>query len=145
VKTVRLALFVAMVTILSGCSGSAVMRPRPEQLVEVPIGAFRIPLAPRSHWQTEDERANRNGLLLRFELCALVSPDREGFVLKRIESHEVRVRDEVIHACRSASLIELSDPNLGALKSRLAKAVGKHVGPSHVRRVVISNVLLEPI
>jgi hypothetical protein len=142
--TAPVLLLMTMMTLAAGCSGAAVMRPRPERLVEVPLGAFRIPLAPQSHRQSDSELAERNRLVLRFKLCALVPPEREENVLRRIESHEVRLRDEVIHACRAASVVELSDPALGALTARLTKAVAKHVGPGHVRRVVISKVLLEP-
>lgn len=131
--------------VTAGCGGAATLRPRSENLIEVPLGAFRVPLAPRSPWQSQAEHAERNGLLLRFELHALVPSGRKSAVLRRAETHEVRVRNEVINACRSASLDELSDPSLGALKARLTQAVAKHFGPKHVRRVVISHILLEPI
>jgi flagellar basal body-associated protein FliL len=142
---VPLLIILTILTLTAGCGGAAVLRPRPEQLVEVPLGAFRVPLVPKSHRQSAEGLTDRNGLLLRFHLCAVVSPEREGAVLQRIQSHEVRMRDDIITACRSASLDELSEPSLGALKSRLTKAVARHFDHNYVRRVVVSNILFEPI
>ena len=140
----RTLLVATMLTLATGCSGGAGSRSGAEQLVEVSLGAFRVPLAPNDAALRDVELPPRNGLLLRFELHALVPPKLEAAVLKRMDSHEVRVRNDVMNTCRSASLDELGEPSLTSLKLRLTKVVANHLGPSHVRRVVLSHVLLEP-
>ncbi len=120
------------------------LQPR-EELAEVDVGTFRIPLAAVDQRQREGEGlAERNALLLRFHLFALVPQHQEDHVTTRIQSHGARLREDVIRTCRKATLDELEEPALITLKMELHKVLGRYFGPKHLRQIVITNVLLEP-
>lgn len=116
-----------------------------EELAEVDVGEFRIPLAAVDQRSApESSLPGRNALLLRFRLFAVVPPHREDDVASRIQTHRARLREEVIRTCREATLDELDEPALITLKGELHQVLGRYFGPQHLRQIIMTNVLLEP-
>ena len=83
-----------------------------EEMVEVSLGNFRVPLTGG----TPGMQPGSDWMELKFQLFVVVPPSDKQEVLQTMEDHRGAVRDSVFRVCRSISLDELSDP--GSPRSR---------------------------
>jgi hypothetical protein len=117
---------------------------RARLLNEVSLGKFQIPL-PINRDRADEQSPRRNSVRLDFELHAVVAPEHLSRVTHNWERHEGMVRDRVIRVCRSASLTELQEPELSTLKARLMDAVQAHLGEHDVRRLVMTDPVVQEL
>ena len=109
---------------------------------EVPLGKYEVPI-PLRRDRAEEHLPQRNRLRFDFELYAVVPPEHVSRVTHNWEGHEGAVRDRVIRVCRNASLAELQEPELSTLKSRLMDALQTHLGNQELRRLLMTDVLVQ--
>ncbi len=99
--------------------------------VEVEIGRF----------DTTNSRADSSAVIhISFKLVAIVASDqKDKFNLAAKSKHKARVRQAVITVCRSSSLNDLSDPELGVIKRKIRETVNKILRKSYIIEVVIDG------
>ena len=145
----------AMLAIVSvcagGCGGGGSGRfeelgsaPEQEEFVEVLLGSFMVPVP--AVVESPDERPRKLNLVqFQFDLYALVQPDQQD-ELERLKSrHDGRIRDEVIRICRHTRVDDLSEPDLTTLKLHLLEATRPLLGGAMLRRLLVTNVLSNPL
>jgi hypothetical protein len=148
-RALRIGTVLTIALGLSGCADKPRM-PSPtagtpqEDLVDVDLGAFRVPVPGNADDPKDENLADRHGLTLRFQLWASVPAGRENDVAQRLALHDARLREEIIFACRLATVDELAEPALASFKGQVATVLGKYLGPRLVRRVILTSVRLEP-
>lgn len=118
--------------------------PAKEELSEFSLGNYSVPI-PVVVDRTSDVAQRENRLELDFELYALVTPQHAAELEENWKRHEGKVRDQVISACRDASLEELAEPELATLKARLTDAVQAQLGDHEVRRLLITDVVSQEL
>ncbi|MCI0492767.1 MAG: flagellar basal body-associated FliL family protein [Planctomycetes bacterium] len=141
----------AVLLAVGGCSGPApfdfdalgLVTSR-EDLTEFSLGRYAIPI-PIVVDSNSEQPKRSNRFQFDFELHALVEPGRESQIAEVWERHEGELRDQVIRVCRKASVAELQDPELGALKSHLADLVQAQLGEVEVKQVLITEVMSQEL
>jgi hypothetical protein len=118
--------------------------PVEEELAEVPMGEYHIPV-PVSQTRGRKQPVDRNRLQLDFRLVALVPPADEPLFSDAWQRHEGQIRDRVISICRNASAEELLEPELATLKARLTDALASQVGEKGMRRLLITDLVSQPL
>jgi hypothetical protein len=118
--------------------------PVQEQLAEFSLGQYAIPVPVRAKEDGDiSQRSNR--VELEFALYALVSPSQVKHLADHWQRHQGKIRDRVIFVCRSASLAELSEPDMVTLKTRLTDAVRAQIGDREIRRLLVSEMRSQEI
>jgi hypothetical protein len=111
-----------------------------EELSEFSLGEYSIPIPV-----VEEGRAGKlrhsNRFQLDFELYALVTPGKKSDIANSWSRHEGAIRDHVIRVCRNATVDELLEPELSALKAHLMDALVAQVGESGLRQLLITDVV----
>ena len=99
--------------------------------VEVEVGRF----------DTTNSRADSSAVIhISFKLYAIVARDQKvSFDQAAKSKHKARVRQAVITVCRSSSLNDLSDPELGVIKRKIRETVNKILRKSYIIEVVIDG------
>lgn len=115
-----------------------------EQLVEVSLGEFSVPI-PVGEPVSQGVVRQKNLLLLRFSLWALVAPDDTARVERLMKRNAGAIRDRVIVTCRSAPLDDVQDPNMAALRSRLLDQLLPLFEGNLLRRVFVTDTLTDPL
>jgi len=115
-----------------------------ESLVEFSLGHYAIPIPIVNDRASGRTLANRR-LRFDFDLYALVSPNQRSHLTDNWERHEGKIRDCVIGICRNASLDELQEPELATLKARLMDAVQDQLGEQQVRRLLMTEVVIQEL
>lgn len=114
------------------------LAPTQESLVELSLGKFSVPIPVMIDASAPTARRS-NRIQLDFELHVLVPPHQESRVSDTWEGHQGAIRDEVMLTCRSASIDDLQEPELGTLKSHLVDVLQDHLGKKEIRQVVITD------
>jgi hypothetical protein len=117
---------------------------RAQLLNELSLGKYEIPI-PLNRERTENKGPRRNRLRFDFELHAVVAPEHVSRVTHNWERHEGMIRDRVLRVCRNASLAELQEPELSTLKSRLMDALVTHLGEQQVRRLAVTDPVVQEL
>lgn len=100
--------------------------------VEVKIGDFRI---TNSLAATQGSEIN-----LTFTLAAVVSADAKSDFEEAVKTNfNHRVRQAVEGVCRSATLQELTDPELGTIKRLIKAEINKVLKKSYIIVIIISD------
>ena len=120
------------------------LAPPQEQLSEIELGKYSIPISVAEP-AGSDRFAHRTRYQLEFELYALVRPEHKPHVVDGWSRHEGKIRDHVIRVCRNASVAELLEPELSTLKARLMDALAAQVGKNHMRQLLITEVVSQPL
>lgn len=118
--------------------------PAREELVEVPLGAFMIPVPVVLDEATPRLEAD-NLIQLDFDLVAVVEPDHKKRIERYLERHEGRVRDEVIRVCRNTARDDLMESEWSTLKAHLLDAVQPLLGGLGIRRLATPRIVKEPL
>jgi len=119
--------------------------PAGEEMVEVSVGQFRIPVVGRQEYlAAPQDEPTRNRYVVAFELILALHPSQENYVKHRLSQHEGAFRDEIYGVFRNASLDELGEPTLSTLKGRVVEIVNTYVGANRVKSVVLSEARWEP-
>ena len=136
---------------LLGCGGSVEyfdemeMMPVKERLLEFPLGHHVVPI-PVELPAEGIEWTHGNAICLTFDLFAVVQPSHEKYLIKEWERQEGNFRNDVIEVCRQSTLDELaSEPDLTTLRSRLTELTTRRLGKDRVRRLVLSEISLQPL
>lgn len=147
-------LFLAIcVCALVGCSGGSsssifdeiAQMPSREELVEVSMGAFIIPIPVVLESAIERFEAD-NLMQIELELFAVVDPDEASQVELLLEQHKGRIRDSVIQVCRSTTRDDLLETQKATLKAHLLDAVQPMIGgTAAVRRIGIKRVIIDEL
>ena len=139
------------VAVVAGCGVEEELRfehlellPAQEELVEFPLGRYVIPVPLQGENRPENQPA-RNQLQIEFLLHALVPPGEQEAATTAWERHEGMFRDRVIRVCRSASLEDLQEPDLVALKSRLLDSTQPLFGRARVRGLLITEMYTQEL
>lgn len=114
-----------------------------EQQVEVDLGDYAVPI-PVLVTESEGKSHYENILLLRFRLWALVNPSEESVTKRLIRRNRGKVRDRVMTECRNAPLVDVQDPNLTALRSRVRDRLQPLFDGDLLQRVFVTDVLIDP-
>ena len=102
------------------------------ETVEVLIDEFR----------TTNSRAAVQGseINLTFTLAAVVSRDAEFDFKEAVQkNHQYRVHQAVEKVCRSATLQELTDPEISTIKRKIKEEINKVLGTSYIIVIIISD------
>ena len=126
----RVACAVAVCAAFVGCGGETeqiafdeISRlPTREELAEVEIGHFEIPI-PAGSSSSNVNTSPHPPLLLRFQLIAIVPPDKVSRVQYYMDRHRGKIRDEVIQLCRSTARENLYESEWATLKAHLLDAI----------------------
>ncbi len=108
------------------------------ELVEVPIGKYRVTLS--MPYQDREIPVFEAGMCLEFTLDALVLPDDQPLFEKLLEERHDEFNDELIRVCRNASWEDLSDPNVSLIKGSLRAVSDEIFKPNLVKKFVISDL-----
>jgi flagellar basal body-associated protein FliL len=91
-------------------------------------------------FNTTNSRAVPNTILhVSFTLVAVVAHENQKAFEEEHGAHTHRIRQAIEEICRSATIEDLSDPNLNALKRLIRSEVNKVLHASYVIEVVISE------
>lgn len=141
----------ALVLALPGCGGSdpevaleeLEVVPLAEQLSELDLGSFVIPVPLTEHDSLEPVRENH--LEMKFGLHALVTPKQlqDSEDLRELRAGELR--DRVIRVCRNTALHELQDPDFSTFKLRLLDAIQPLFEGSMLDGLLLTNVQIESL
>lgn len=115
-----------------------------EELVEVTIGSFLIPV-PVVLDDSEEGLQAENLIQLDFDLVAVVEPEHEGRVERFLKRHEGRVRNEVIKVCRNTARDDVLESEWSTLKAHLLDATQPLLGGLGVRRLATPRIIKEPL
>lgn len=119
--------------------------PAEEKLLEFPLGHHRMPL-PIAISKDDMPWSHGNAFYLSFDLYAIIHPSHEKDVLLEWKRQEGNFHYDVIELCRHATLDELTEEtDLTTLKERLTELAARRLGESRIRRVVFSNINLQPL
>jgi len=112
-----------------------------DEYAEAQLGEFgvSIPVPERHSLATPGQT-----LRLHFELHALCRADDKEDIEALVERRAGQFRDEVIRSCRRASLEQLNDPNLSALRFNLVNVARAYLGGDMVKDIVVTNFQFEP-
>ncbi|MCA9257931.1 MAG: hypothetical protein KDA61_01970 [Planctomycetales bacterium] len=145
-------LCLAAVAILGGCSEEKVITLADyldelefdaplEEVANVELGTYRIPLAAQTQSQASNEAGDGTvWMVLEFMLLAETAPEHQKSVEKALERHSGALHDAVLSICRTASVDEVLDPRLAALKSRLSDVTRMLLGDSRIRALVLNDI-----
>lgn len=115
-----------------------------EELVEIEIGDFEVPV-PVAYVDEHSKTRYKNAVLFRFHLDALVEPSAAGSAKRLVDRNRSAIRDRVMTTCREASVTELLDPYLNALRSRALDAIQPIFEGHLLRRLVVTDVITDPL
>ncbi|WP_146583680.1 hypothetical protein [Posidoniimonas polymericola] len=115
-----------------------------EELVEVAIGDFEVPV-PVAYVDDESNTRYKNAVLFRFHLDALVDPHEASSARRLVERNSSTLNDRVMTTCRNSTIGELLDPQLNAFRSRALDAVQPIFEGHLLRRLVITDVITDPL
>lgn len=144
---------VAPLAVLAGCGGDAPvqftineqeMGRIAEELVEIPLGQYEVPV-PAPYADDSAQTRYKTALLFRFRLDALVEPHESGSTARLIGRNKNSLRDRVMTTCRNSSVNELLDPQLTAFRARVLDEIQPLFEGHLVRRLVITEVLTDPM
>ena len=136
----------------TGCSSSKSkfqfdqmdMLPAEEELAEFSLGEYKIPI-PVADDRGQNKITRCNRFQFEFGLYALVSPKEQSQIQHAWERHEGTIRDQVINICRSASIEELTEPELATLKARLTDVLAAQLGEKRLRQLLITDVISQQL
>jgi hypothetical protein len=111
-----------------------------EELSEFSLGEYSIPIPVVEEGHAGKLR-HTNRFQLDFELFALVTPGKKSDIADNWSRHEGEIRDHVIRVCRNATVDELLEPELSALKAHLMDALVAQVGENGLRQLLITDVV----
>jgi hypothetical protein len=117
--------------------------PNVEELSEISLGEYRIPIPVVEH--RADIQPFRNRFQLDFELFALASPQEDAQIRAAWHRHRGKIRDRVIRVCRCATIDELRETELGTLKARLMDALCQQLGNKDLRQLLIAEIVSQDI
>ena len=142
---------VLAVSVLSGCGAKSTfefdsldMVPAQEDLSEFSLGEYKIPI-PVATDSAQERPERRHRFQLDFQLHALVLPASVARVTAAWERHEGEIRDHVICVCRNATVDELQEPDLATLKTRLMGELAPQMGDKEVRKLLITEIVSQPL
>jgi len=102
-----------------------------KNIVEVDVGKFDC---------TNSKADAGTAVHVTFNLVAIVAKGQdEDFREAVTQEHKNRVRQAVVAVCRSSSLDDLYDPEIGVIKRRIRETVNKVLGQSYIKEVVLSD------
>ena len=101
------------------------------ETVEVKIDEFRITnsLAP----------SQGSEINLTFTLAAVVSRNAQSDFSDAVKQNQFRVAQAVGRVCRSATLQDLTDPELGTIKRLIKEEINKVLATSYIIVIIISD------
>ena len=150
-NTVTCVLVTLFLTAIIGCGKSVQyfdemeMLPVKEELVEFPLGHHAVPV-PSQVPHEGTEWTHGNAIYISFDLHAVIRPDHEKILTVEWERQEGNFRNDVIEACRRTTLGELTEePDLTTLKERLTEVATRRLGSNRIRRLVLSQISLQPL
>ena len=112
--------------------------------VEVPLGKYSIPIAARSH-DTANNETEITWIRMKFHLYAVVANENESKVDMAWQNNRGLYHDGVLKICRSATLDEVTDRRLTAIKLRLTDLSRSLLGGKRIRQLLCTNILTEAI
>jgi flagellar basal body-associated protein FliL len=112
--------------------------------MELSLGKYTVPI-PMLVNPAGKRPAQYNRFQFDFQLFALVSEQEKSQVEEAWKRHEGKIRDRVIQICRNASIEELQEPELAMLKAKLMDALSPQLGNDDVQRLLITEVVSQPI
>lgn len=121
------------------------LTPAQDELAEVSLGHYVIPIPYRPSLPAEGSGLPRNRIELSFDLHVLVTRGYESQVADMWQRHEGKIRDAVIRVCRNASPDDLHEPELATLKSHLTDVVQAQLGAKSIRRLVVTEIKTQQI
>jgi hypothetical protein len=112
--------------------------------VEVPLGKYSIPIAARSNNDGSHE-TRIIWIRMKFHLYAVVENENE-FKVEGVWQHSRGLyHDGVLKICRSATLDEVTDRRLTAIKLRLTDLSRSLLGGKRIRQLLCTNIITEAI
>lgn len=114
-----------------------------EQLAEIPLGAYSVPVPIA--FEAEGGLGRDNRLQFRFELFALVSPRDRAKAIACLARQKGQLRDTVISVCRNSTVDDLLDPQLSNLRSRLLDAIQPLLENVTPKRILVTRRMTEPL
>ncbi len=112
--------------------------------VEVPLGRYSIPIAARSNVATNHE-TRITWIRMKFYLYAVVANENESRVDMAWRNNQGLYHDGVLKICRGATLDEVTDRRLTAIKLRLTDLSRSLLGGKRIRQLLCTNILTEAI
>jgi len=110
--------------------------------VEVPLGKYSIPIAAHSN-NGASEETQITWIRMKFHLYAVVANEYESKVKGVWQHSRGLYHDGVLTICRSATLDEVTDRRLTAIKLRLTDLSRSLLGGKHIRQLLCTNILTE--
>ena len=112
--------------------------------VEVALGKYSIPIAARSNNEANQE-TQITWIRMKFHLYAVVANENEVKVEKAWEDNRGLFHDGVLKICRGATLDEVTDRRLTAIKLRLTDLSRSLLGGKRIRQLLCTNILTEAL
>ncbi|TWT46549.1 hypothetical protein [Botrimarina hoheduenensis] len=120
------------------------LMPSREELVEVPLGSFLIPV-PVLLEDGAERFSSENLIELDFDLVAIVDPVHRARVERYKNRYEGRLRNEVIKVCRNTARDDVLESEWSTLKAHLLDATQPLLGGLGVRRLATPRIVKEPL
>jgi hypothetical protein len=112
--------------------------------VEVPFGQYSIPIVARP--LSEPQSGPRiQWIRLKFDLYAVVAVADEAEIHQAWEHHRGSFRDQTISVCRAATLDDVVDLRLAAIKSRLTDLARSVFGKKRIRQLLCTNIITDAV
>lgn len=112
--------------------------------VEVPLGEYSIPIAAQSN-DADNNQTQIIWIRMKFHLYAVVANESESTVNAKLQHAQGLFHDGVLKICRSATLDEVTDRRLTAIKLRLTDLSRSLLGGKRIRQLLCTNILTEAI
>ena len=118
--------------------------PDREQLVEVQLGSFTVPVPIVLESATERFEAD-NLMQIEFDLFAVVDPDHVKKLEQVSRRNEGRIRDRVIRVCRNSTRDALIEAEWATLKAHLLDAINPLLGGVGVNRLGATKIVKDEL
>ncbi|MEO2045132.1 MAG: hypothetical protein ABGX16_00985 [Pirellulales bacterium] len=111
--------------------------------VEVPLGEYSIPISVLPN--DENQEVAIRWICMKFELHAVVTNENQSRVEAALSQNRGLYRDGVLKICRSATLDDVTHPNLTAIKLRLTDLSRTLLGKKDIRQLLCTSIITEAI
>jgi len=102
-----------------------------EDTIEVEIGKFVV---------TNDQKDGEVSMHLKFTITGVVNRKSESDFRKAVNTdHPALVRETIEGVWRRAEMVELSEPDLGAIKNSLREKINKKLKKDYIRHILVSG------
>lgn len=111
--------------------------------VEVPLGEYSIPISVLS--DDENQEIAIRWIRMKFKLHAVVTNENQSRVEVALTQNRGLYHDGVLKICRSATLDDITHPNLTAIKLRLTDLSKNLLGKKDIHQLLCTSIVTEAI